>query len=126
MPELSPEMQATVLGWAVSVAKAVGLLIVVWLAGGWARRATTRGLERARFDATLSKFFSGMARWVVLVGLGGSSVDWQVRIWAEKANFSAVKQATIRAVKLTLDQAGIGIPFPQMDVHLDRLAQNQA
>jgi small-conductance mechanosensitive channel len=26
---------------------------------------------------------------------------------------------TSRATKLSLDEAGIGIPFPQQDVHLD-------
>ncbi len=58
---------------------------------------------------------------VVLLGLGGSSVDWSVRVWAPRDNFMDVKQATIRAVKYALDQAEIGIPFPQMDVHLDDL-----
>ena len=56
---------------------------------------------------------------VVLLGLGASSVDWSVRVWANSDDFGAVKQATIREVKNTLDKAGIGIPFPQMDVHLD-------
>lgn len=56
---------------------------------------------------------------VVLNGFGASSVDWEVRVWAPASDFLAVKQATIRSVKVALDQAGIGIPFPQMDVHLD-------
>ena len=56
---------------------------------------------------------------IVLTGLGGSSVDWQVRVWCKREDFWAVKEATTRAVKLALDEAGIGIPFPQMDVHLD-------
>jgi len=57
---------------------------------------------------------------VVLTGLGGSSVDWQVRVWAPAADFFPVKEAAIRAVKIALDDAGIGIPFPQMDVHMDQ------
>ena len=56
---------------------------------------------------------------VILLGLGASSVDWSVRVWANSADFGAVKQAAIREVKYALDNAGIGIPFPQMDVHLD-------
>ena len=56
---------------------------------------------------------------VVLDGLGASSVDWSVRVWTPTPDFLAVKQATIRAVKQHLDDAGIGIPFPQMDIHLD-------
>ncbi len=59
---------------------------------------------------------------VVLLGLGASSVDWSVRVWANGDDFGAVKQATIRAVKMALDEAGIEIPFPQMDVHLDQPA----
>jgi small conductance mechanosensitive channel len=61
---------------------------------------------------------------VILLGLGASSVDWSVRVWANAADFGAVKQATTRAVKMALDEAGIGIPFPQMDVHLDQVTAN--
>lgn len=57
---------------------------------------------------------------VILLGLGASSVDWSVRGWAHGDDFLDAKQALIRAVKVELDQASIGIPFPQMDVHLDR------
>lgn len=56
---------------------------------------------------------------VFLKSLGGSSVDWQVRVWCETPKYWDVWQATIRQVKMTLDEKGIGIPFPQMDVHLD-------
>ena len=59
---------------------------------------------------------------VVLVDLGASSVNWSVRVWARTSDYLDIKQATIRSVKIALDEAGIGIPFPQMDVHLDRAA----
>lgn len=55
---------------------------------------------------------------VVLMGLGASSVDWSVRVWANTDDFLAVKQSLIRAVKNSLDGAGIGIPFPQLDIHM--------
>lgn len=55
---------------------------------------------------------------VVLLELADSSVNWSVRAWATAADFGLVKQRTIRAVKLAMDQAGIEIPFPQMDVNL--------
>ena len=60
---------------------------------------------------------------VALVALGASSVDWVVRVWAETPDFFAVKESATRAVKYALDEAGIGIPFPQMDVHLDGALQ---
>ena len=56
-----------------------------------------------------------------LVELGGSSINWQVRIWAEPDNYFRLKQELTRQVKYKLDEADIGIPFPQMDVHLDEL-----
>jgi small conductance mechanosensitive channel len=56
---------------------------------------------------------------VFLKGLGDSSVDWQLRIWCKTEDFWDVWQATVRACKFSLDEAGIGIPFPQQDVHLD-------
>ncbi len=57
---------------------------------------------------------------VVLAELGASSVDWSIRVWAKTSDFFPVREATIREVKLALDEAGIGIPFPQMDVHMDK------
>lgn len=55
---------------------------------------------------------------VVLLELANSSVNWSVRAWTKSSEFGLVKQRTLRAVKLALDQAGIEIPFPQMDVNL--------
>lgn len=56
---------------------------------------------------------------IFLSGLGDSSVDWQVRIWTTGDIYWDVHQRTVRAAKQALDEAGIGIPFPQMDVHFD-------
>ena len=266
MPELSPELQASILGGIMSIVKAVVLLIIVWMVAGWARRGSQRAFEKGSFDVTLSKFISNLLRWailllgvlailgifgvettsfaavlagaglaigmafsgtlssfasgvllltfrpfqvgqvvnvagvtgkveeigiftttmdtpdnrriivpnssifgstienisyhptrradvavgtdysadldrtrqvleqaargvpgrledqdpqVVLVELGASSIDWQVRVWANAADFFPVKEAATRAIKVALDDAGIGIPYPQMDVHLD-------
>jgi len=55
---------------------------------------------------------------IVLGDLGDSSVNWTVRFWTQAEDFWPVKQALTEAVKNNLDEANIGIPFPQMDVHL--------
>ena len=55
---------------------------------------------------------------IILLNLGDSSIDWQVRIWTATETYWDVLDAGTRAVKMALDAAGIGIPFPQMDVHL--------
>lgn len=52
-----------------------------------------------------------------------SSVNWVVRLWANGSDFGATRQALIREIKNALDGAGIGIPYPQMDVHLPRPAK---
>ncbi len=57
---------------------------------------------------------------IVLTGLGASSIDWSVRVWVNAADYWAVKDALTRDLKVALDGAGIGIPFPQMDLHLDQ------
>lgn len=56
---------------------------------------------------------------VALTGMGASSIDWAVRVWVNAPDFWAVKDRLTRNVKVALDEADIGIPFPQMDVHID-------
>ncbi len=56
---------------------------------------------------------------VILLSLGESSIDWQVRVWANTADYWAAFDALTQAVKEGLDAEGIGIPFPQRDVHID-------
>ena len=56
---------------------------------------------------------------VVLLDLGASSIDWEIRIWCLRSDLLVVSQQIRRDVKVALDAAGIGIPFPQMDVHVD-------
>ncbi len=56
---------------------------------------------------------------VFLAGLGASSVNWEVRVWCQTDDYFKVWEAGLRAIKYALDAAGIGIPYPQMDVHLD-------
>lgn len=56
---------------------------------------------------------------IYLDTLGGSSVDWRVRVWVNTPDFWTVREALTRAVKMKLDEAGIGIPYPQMDIHVD-------
>ena len=56
---------------------------------------------------------------VYLLELGGSSIDWAIRAWTETSNYWALREILTEEIKIALDKAEIGIPFPQMDVHLD-------
>lgn len=60
---------------------------------------------------------------IFLIDLGDSSVNWTVRFWTTGADFWTAKEKLTEAVKQHLDEAGIGIPFPQMDVHLDKVGE---
>ncbi len=62
---------------------------------------------------------------VFLSGLGASSVDWYVRVWCDNADYWATWENTMRSIKRSLDEAGIGIPYPQMDVHLMQESKNK-
>ena len=55
---------------------------------------------------------------VVLMGLGASSVDWEVRVWTTVGDYWAVLDRTADAVKKGLDKAKIGIPYQTVDVNI--------
>lgn len=59
---------------------------------------------------------------IILLKLNESSIDWQVRVWCDPKIFWKVWDATVLATKKALDQARISIPFPQVDVHMDKSA----
>jgi small-conductance mechanosensitive channel len=50
--------------------------------------------------------------------LADSSVNFIARPWARPEDYWDVYWEVTRAVKMRFDEAGIGIPFPQRDVHL--------
>ena len=50
--------------------------------------------------------------------LADSSVNFICWPWAKPEDFGTVRWDIIRAVKKRFDEEGIGIPFPQRDVHL--------
>lgn len=52
--------------------------------------------------------------------LADSSVNLFIRPWVASADYWAVRADVLEAIKLGFDANGIGIPFPQMDVHLQQ------
>lgn len=56
---------------------------------------------------------------LIAVGeLADNSVNFFVRVWVESSDYWNVFYDANETVKLRLDEAGIGIPYPQRDVHL--------
>ena len=50
--------------------------------------------------------------------LGESSVNLVIRPWVKTSEYWPVRFELIERIKTSLDQEGITIPFPQMDVHM--------
>lgn len=52
--------------------------------------------------------------------LADSGVNLNVRCWAVNEEYWECKWRITEQIKYALDDAGISIPYPQMDVHIDR------
>lgn len=59
---------------------------------------------------------------VAVSELADSSVNFVVRPWVKSEDYWDVHFAITENIKLTFDERGISIPFPQMDVHMDKVA----
>lgn len=55
---------------------------------------------------------------IVVSELGESSVNFAVRAWVEAADYWPLYFDMQEKVKMTFDEKGISIPFPQRDVHV--------
>ena len=58
---------------------------------------------------------------VAVLELADSSVNFAVRPWVKTADYWAVYFDLTEKIKLTFDQKGISIPFPQTDVHVHQV-----
>ena len=58
--------------------------------------------------------------WVGITELGDSAVTVTIRPWVKSADFWQTQCDLMEGIKDAYDKAGIGIPFPQMDVHLQK------
>ena len=59
---------------------------------------------------------------VAVAELADSSVNFVVRPWVKTADYWTVMFEITEMVKLRFDQESISIPYPQMDVHLQKTA----
>ncbi len=55
---------------------------------------------------------------VVITELADSSINLQVRVWVKKENYGRVRPEVIKAIYNAYNEAGIEIPYPQLDVHV--------
>jgi len=57
---------------------------------------------------------------VAVAELADSSVNFVVRPWVNGTDYWPARFELMESIKIALDDAGIEIPFPQMDVHMDK------
>lgn len=83
----------------------------------------TRGALQRAADMFTGQMIPGEDRGaaIVLSNLGDSAVEWKVRMWVTSADYWSMLESLTAEVKRQLDSVGIGIPFPQLDVHLNRI-----
>jgi len=60
------------------------------------------------------------APFIKLIEHGDSAVVFVVRAWANTANYWDVYFDLLETVKKRFDEEGVSIPYPQMDVHMDK------
>ncbi|MEM6931763.1 MAG: hypothetical protein AAF602_32830 [Myxococcota bacterium] len=82
-----------------------------------ARSALARATERV--TAILPNNEGGKDFVVYFAAFGASSLDFQVHAWCEAGDFLAVQEEIRVEIYRELGRAGIGIPFPQLDLHVD-------
>ena len=57
---------------------------------------------------------------VSVASLGDNEIILNVRPWSKNADYWAVYSAAYQALVKAFDENGLDIPFPQLDVHLDK------
>ena len=66
------------------------------------------------------KILDEPAPFVAVSELGDNSVNFVFRAWVKTEDYWDVYFNTLEKVKLTFDEKGISIPYPQMDIHMDK------
>ncbi|MES9878300.1 MAG: mechanosensitive ion channel domain-containing protein [Candidatus Sedimenticola sp. PURPLELP] len=57
---------------------------------------------------------------IAVAELADSSVNFNVRPWVKSGDYWAVKFDLTEKIKIAFDENGISIPYPQMDLHMDK------
>ncbi|MBO6751498.1 MAG: mechanosensitive ion channel [Spongiibacter sp.] len=60
---------------------------------------------------------------IAVAALGASSVDLICRPWVKTDDYWPTYWDLTERIKLAFDEAGVGIPYPQMDVHFHKTEQ---
>lgn len=96
---LSPEMAGKVVGYAIQAAQAIAVIFVGLIVASWVSSMVTKGLAKAKFDVTLSKFAAKLARWLVLLAVAMVCMGI---FGIEMTSFAAIIAASTLAIGMSL------------------------
>ncbi len=85
-------------------------------------KAKTTIHEILRKDDRVIVDVEGREPFVALGEMADSSINFTVRAWTESANYWPLFFAMNERLFVELPKSGFSFPFPQMDVHLDKLS----
>lgn len=96
--------------WTPSVVGALVLLVLSLVLAGWVRRFVLGMLERAKVDTTLARFFSNVARWLILLlGFLAAAGTFGINITGFAAIIGAVGLAISLGFQGTLSNLAAGV-----------------
>ena len=87
---------------------------------GNAKQRETEKVIRETLEAD-SRILKDPGIQVGVSALADSSVNFVVRPWCKTSEYWDVYFDSLKAIKIALDENNIEIPFPQMDVHLNKV-----
>lgn len=82
--------------------------------------ADLEAAERALWKAirTSETVVQELGNNVIFKGFGPSSIDYNIYIWFRREDWGKVQNEIARRVVECLEEEGISIPFPQLDLHI--------
>jgi small-conductance mechanosensitive channel len=64
---------------------------------------------------------------VLLIAFGPSSLNFSIRAWTHDfENWRGIRSSLMTRIHAALVEAGVGIPFPQQDLHLRSVSTDVA
>lgn len=117
----SAMMNGTITNYSASANRRVDLVIGVSYSANIAetKKILTDILDNSQY------VLKDPAYTVALNELANSSINFVVRPWVKTADYWPARFELLEQIKNALDAADIGIPFPQMDIHVKELPVNQ-
>ena len=110
----SAVMSGTITNYSLEANRRVDIVVgISYDADIGAARSIIRGLMEAD-----KRILKDPAAGISVADLADSSVNLAIRPWVKSADYWPVRGDLLEAIKHHFDEAGIGIPYPQMDVHL--------